>query len=55
MAGGCFLNTLIVKVLYNMMFTRNISLESVVIYCILMSPYRALKAEDVGTLSVEIG
>ena len=55
MTGGCFLNILIIKVLYSMMFTRNTSLENVVISCILMSPYRALKAEDVGILSVENG
>ena len=37
------------------MFTRNISLESVVISPILKPPYRALKAENVGTLIVKIG
>ena len=51
MTGGCFLNILSFK--FSRMFTKNISLESVVISHILMSPYRALKAEDVGTLSVE--
>ena len=37
------------------MFTGNTSLESFVISRIFMSPYRALKAENVGTLIVKIG
>ena len=55
MRGECFLNILIFKVLYCRMFTGNTSLESVVISRILKPPYRALKAENVGTIIAKIG
>ena len=55
MTGECCLDIFIFKVLYSRMFNGNISLESVVICRILNPPYRALKAENVGTLIVKIG